>query len=204
DDFNRTDANTLGSNWTIQSGGGQIVGNQAEGLNGAQTSNLLTYNSATSNSISVDIFNNGTGTQYIALVLGYLNASTNYFIKLQNNGGGAFDNVGFYFGNNGSNNGAATTTFQALTTPFTTGTITATLVGTVVTLDVQPLAGVLQTYSIDYGTSTGGTGIGLGFYGTALADNFADATGGSVPEPSTMGLLGCGLVAVGFLRRCRK
>ena len=72
--------------------------------------------------------------------------------------------------------------------------------GTTVRLDVAPTNGALQTYSFDYRVATGGSGVGLGFYGTALADNFA---GASVPEPSSVALFGVGgaLLFAGLLRR---
>lgn len=45
DNFDRADASTLGPNWTVISGGGQITGNRAAGLSNGS---LLTYNGLSS------------------------------------------------------------------------------------------------------------------------------------------------------------
>ncbi|MCX5645298.1 MAG: hypothetical protein NTZ17_11560, partial [Phycisphaerae bacterium] len=68
DDFNRPDANTLGSGWTQQTGGAQIIGNRAAGTTDLA---LWTYNGLSATSAYVDVFNVGTGLQYLALVLAY-------------------------------------------------------------------------------------------------------------------------------------
>ncbi len=69
-------------------------------------------------------------------------------------------------------------------------------------LDVLPLGGSLESYSHDYGVATGGTGIGFGFFGPALADNFADAnSSAAVPEPAIFLLFGCALAVLRFTRK---
>jgi hypothetical protein len=198
DDFNRSDAATLGPNWTQQAGSDQIVSGQATRITDAS---LATFNGASSTSAFVSVYDNGTDVQYIALVLGLNDAANNFFIKVQNNGdGSAFDAYGLYYGNNGSGQ------FAPLSQSFTAALIWATLSGTSVTLSIDPtFTGVAQqTYTYDYGVSTGGTGIGLGFYGAAAADNFGmGIPDSSAPEPGTLWLLSSVLAGVGLLGKLR-
>jgi hypothetical protein len=194
DDFNRADAGTLGSGWTQQVGTSSISGNQATGTN----LSLATYNGGSGNTVSFDVTDVGTSTQYIAAVLGY-GTGDNYFIKVQNNGGTqGFGNYAFYSGNNGGG------FFGTLSSPFLTGHVEASFVGTLATLMITPTGGPVQTYTNTYGAAPTGTGIGLGFFGAALADNFGGAAIPSgVPEPETWALmiLGFGLVGGAMRRR---
>ena len=199
DDFNRPDAPTLGPNWTVQAGGGEIFNNTARALGSSQFPNLLTFNGFSGNSAFVDVFAVDSSLAYLALDLAYFDVNNNYFIKVQNQGctGGACFNYGaFYYGNNGGGN------FFPLTAEFTSGRITAFFTGTLATLEIDSnFDGIPdQTYSYNYGAGTGGTGIGLGLYGTAQADNFGS---GAIPEPGTMLLLGTGIttLAAAFRRR---
>jgi hypothetical protein len=192
DNFNRADAATLGSGWTQQSGTSSILSNQATGTSGS----LATFNGGSGNMVSFDIADVGAGTQYIAAVLGY-GTGNNYFIKVQNNGGSAFDTYGFYTGNNGGGG-----PFGSLTSSFTSAHVDVSVVGAVATLTITPNVGAVQTYTNNYGSAYTGTGIGLGFYGAALADNFADGPS-AVPEPATWALMltGFGLAGVALRRR---
>jgi hypothetical protein len=198
DDFNRPDANTLGSNWTQQAGTDQVQSGQAAAI--TRTS-LATFSGASSNSTYVDVYTNGTDVQYIALVLDFASVSENLFIKVQDDGGSTFDHYAFYMGNNGSGQ------FAALSQSFTSALIWATVSGTTATLYIDPtFSGVAQqTYTYDYGVSTGGTGIGLGFYGAASADNFGEGTpGSSTPEPGTFWLLSALAPAAGLFGKLRR
>ncbi len=201
DDFNRPDAPTLGPNWTIQYANAEIVDGMARALDGAPNAALATFNGATANNAFVDVYHTGSDTSYLALVLGYADESNNYFIKVQENGGGdSFGYAAFYYGNNGGGN------FFTLESPFSSGRITAFMSGTLATLWIDSnFDGTAdQTYTYDYGVSTGGEGIGLGFYGTGQADNFG--TGefvAAIPEPGTLALLACGLGLIGLRARRR-
>jgi len=198
DDFNRSDAPTLGPNWTVQNWGGEIYNNTARSLNTAQTTALLTYNGYFADTAFVDAFTVDTSLSYIALDLAFADVSNNYFIKVQDQGcGTCFNYYAFYYGNNGANG-----PFALLNSPFSSGRLTAYFVGTVATLEIDTnFDGIAdQIYSYDYGVATGGTGIGLGLYGTAQADNFGS---GAVPEPGTLLLLGSGISAVAAAIRRR-
>ena len=199
DDFNRPDAGTLGSNWTQQSGSSSITNNQATGSYTA----LATFNGASGNEVSFNLTNVGSDTQYIAAVLGY-GKGDNLFVKVQNNGSASgFDSYAFYTGNNGSGS------FSSLSKSFMSAFVDVKYVGTLATLTITPDAGAVQTYSFDYGTigkaAPTGTGIGLGFYGAALADNFGNGAGatGAVPEPATWAMMLAGFGMIGFAARRR-
>ncbi len=203
DNFNRPNASTLGPNWALQNGGVSILNNQATETGASGSESLATFNVGIGPSASADVSAVlGSGTQYIALVLGYTNLDDNFFIKVQDNGAGTgFDSYAFYYGNNNSGYASgALTDFGNLTTAFTTGNISAIASGSTVTLDVTPTGGATQVYTWDYGVTPTGNGIGLGFYGTAMADNFS---GHAVPEPLSMAVLGTGLVGLIGMRRRR-
>ncbi len=205
DDFNRADGTNMGPNWTEQAGDFGIDGNRASGRN----LSLMTYNgSASATEASVDVFiNPNFGVQYGAIVLGYANLSNNLFIKVQSNGGPAFDYAAFYFGNNGGGN------FFALGSTFTSARITASLTGTTATLEIDSNFDSIadQVYTYDYSAgqiAALGSGVGLGGYGYTFMDNFASDTGSSgpqnVPEPLSALLFGAGLLGLGGLSRRRK
>jgi hypothetical protein len=199
DDFNRPNAATLGPNWTQQAGTDQILNDQATAITDIS---LATFNGVSSTSAFVSVYDNGSGGQYIALDLGFTDATDNFFIKVQNNGdGSAFDYYGFYYGNNGGGG-----PFAPLSQTFTSALIWATFSGTSATLYIDPtFTGVAQqTYTYNYGSNPGGTGIGLGFWGAAAADNFGEGIPNSAtPEPATFWLLSS-VLAAGLLGKLRR
>lgn len=201
DSFDRRDSATLGADWTQQAGTAGISGNQAVAGSGLGNFAIATYNGAGGNSISFDVFNNGSGVQYVAGVLGYGN-NDNFFIKVQNNGAGtAFDKYAFYDGNNGLG------FFGNLTRSFTEGRVTISFIGTVATLDITPLDSGRQVYTNDYFFTPTGSQVGLGFFGAAAADNFAATSApppppSGVPEPASWALMITGFgMAGGMMRR---
>ena len=196
DNFNRPDSATLGPNWTLQAGTAGITNNQAFGSFGQiETASLATFNGDTSNSVSFDIFHNGTGLQYVAAVIGF-GVGTNYFVKIQDSGSGAFDTYGFYTGNN------LFLFFQSLNSNFQNAHVTVTLVGSIATLVIAPNVGATQVYSFDYGFAYGGGLDGLGFFGSAMADNFGDDP--ATPLPGALALFASGLGTLGLLGWPRK
>ena len=199
--FDRSDSATLGSDWTQQAGTAGILNNQAvAGASAPGDFSLATYNGAGGNSISFDIFNNGSGVQYVAGVLGFGNGD-NYFVKVQNNGrGSAFDTFGFANGNNDFG------FFGLLTRSFTEARVTISFIGTVATLDITPNDSARQVYTNDFFTAPTGSQVGLGFFGAATADNFAATTAplppSGVPEPASWALMITGFgLAGGMMRR---
>ncbi len=199
DDFNRPNAATLGPNWTQQAGADQILNDQATAISDLS---LATFNGASSTSDFVSVYDNGSGVQYIALVLDFTDAADNFFIKVQNNGDGSgFDSYGFYYGNNGGG------LFASLSQTFTSALMWATFSGTSATLYIDPtFTGVAQqTYTYTYGSDPGGSAIGLGFYGAAAADDFGEGTPNSAtPEPGTFWLLSSVLAAAGLFGKFRR
>jgi hypothetical protein len=199
DDFNRANAATLGPNWTQQAGTDQILNDQATAITNIS---LATFNGASSTSAFVDAYDNGTGLQYIALVLDFTDVADNFFIKVQNQTGDSlFHDYAFYYGNNQSG------LYASLSQPFSSALIWATFSGTSATLYIDPtFTGVAQqTYTYTFASNPGGTGIGLGFFGAASADNFGEGTPNSAtPEPATFWLLSSALAAAGLLGKLRR
>lgn len=194
DDFN----DGVVSGWTTQAGSISESGGVMSGSN----SSLATLDGATSSTVGVDAIAS-TGTSYTALVMNYSSVNDNLFVKIQdNNGNGLFDRVFFYHGNNGGSaltgtyyfdlsNEVSSTYFEL--TDNGDGTVSAMVGATG------------DTFSGTLSNSYSGTGIGLGFYGNAQADNFyAVSAVSAVPEPSTYALMLGGLGLVGFMAARRR
>ena len=193
DNFDRANAGNLGSGWTQQVGTSFIDGNQAGGSN----LSLATFNGATGNTISFDASLTGEGTGYLAAVFGY-GSGSNFFIKVQQNGGNAgFNTIGFYTGNNNS------AQFGSLGYSFATGSIVASYVGNVATVRITPTGDVTHVHSFNYGFTPGSSSIGLGFFGVGRADNFGNGLS-AVPEPATWGMMILGFGVMGAAMRRRR
>lgn len=221
DNFNRADASDLGSNWTNVTGTStRVISNSAGNV--AQSNNLSTLNASNfsdsyvNSVVSIDVFHNGTAaTGYVALAFGHNGSSSAFnglFIKVQDNGSGNFDRIGFYTGINVSSNPFTTANFFNPTSNFTQArmTVWAPDANTIsLGLDTDFNSVFDQTYSLTFtnvGTMTFGSQVGIGIFGTNVTgDNFL-ATTAAVPEPMTISLIGT-VVAVGgvlYLRKRRK
>lgn len=199
DNFNRPDANDLGPNWTHTAGTIGIVNNRAQAP--AQVTNvaLVTGYSdiAANTAVSFDVFHTTQSTAYAAAILGYTDAATSIFVKVQDNlSAGNFNRAFFYVGDNGLSGSV----LYVDLTPFSAGRVYVSFAGTVATLNIDTNFDLImdQTYSADYGSSAYGLGAGLAAYGDAEIDNYMI---NAVPEPATLAVLGLGVAAL--LRRRR-
>ena len=170
DNFDRGNSATLGSNWTLQAPSMGIEGQRATNPNA--TFGLATFNGISGDAACADVSINGAATQYVAIVLDYADVNNNLFIKVQDNlSNGTFNRAFFYHGNSGT----PFAPFQDLT-PFTSARIAVARNGDNVTLEIDTnFDGVPeQAYTVAGANLPGlGTGLGLGAYGHAFADNFA-------------------------------
>lgn len=206
DEFNRPDAADLGAPWTTVAGQMGISDNRAVAVGSAQGTNFAVLTGANSNIASMEVYAIGNALQYIAIGLGYSDPANMYFVKVQGqNGVPSFGHYAFYYGNNGTSLGG----FASLDTPFSSGVMTVSLLGQIVTLEIDTdFDGTPdQVYSRNYGVSTEGTGVGIGIWGAAQGDNFnlgpynGNGNGGEIPEPGTLLLLSAGLGLLALRRR---
>ncbi len=180
DDFNRPDG-AIGGDWAALHGTFATFGISSN--RGICTSTLAaTINTVASVSdyasttYSVDVITNGTGLQYVALMIG-LGGSRNLFIKVQNQTADGFGFVGFYEGNN-LNSGWAASAFLDLGVRFQDAKMTVSF--------SDPDTIVLD-FDTDFNGTPDITEIRTGV--SALAGGFGTAVGigafGSTSSPAT-------------------
>lgn len=187
DNFDRANSTTLGSLWTEQATPNNIGIESLRATNPTASTALATFKNGTGNQACADVSTNGTGVQYVAIVLGYKNLTNNLFIKVQQNNGAGFNIAYFYYGNNGTSFSPSVNL-----TPFANAQISASLVGSTVTLTVDTNFDGIPEETLTAplpATASLGTGIGLGIYGHALADDFATAKPAKPPNQFTFGKL---------------
>lgn len=203
DDFNRPDG-ALGANWTTYGSIG-ISGNRAASTSFGEHYAVVKGFSGSylTTKLSVDAVSTSTSLNYVALVLGYADANHNIFVKVQDQSGlGQYGNAAFYYGNNGAGSFFAIPSFDV-------GRISVyALDANTIQLDIDSdFDGIAnQTYSYAYSDAqigALGTGIGLGMYGPALADNYC-ANAVVTPLPGALLLFGSGLLGLTGLRWRRK
>ncbi|MCU0302507.1 MAG: hypothetical protein MUC56_00390 [Thermoanaerobaculales bacterium] len=173
DDFNRANG-PLGPDWTVQANTFQIVSQAAVGGPGLA---LATHNTATGDTVEMDIAVDGTNNaSYAAAVLNYGAGVTNLFIKIQNNGGTQYNYLGCYTGNNGPSFGLG---FYALSQAFTSAHLRVNVdAGRNVTIDLTNVNGGAladQQYVCTGAPAAEGPGIGMGGWNShSTIDNYAD------------------------------
>jgi hypothetical protein len=197
DTFDRPNAPTIGSNYTVQNGNFRISNNKADTTNFVS---LATYNDSISDWAYLDASLRGfDGGSYVALSFGFDSANS-FFVKVQDNDGdGRFDRFGFDTGNNDLNG-----PFQALNSSFQTGNIQVIVTGTKAELLIVANGGFIQSYSHDYGFAPGSKTVGFGLNRQGVADNFTFmGMANAVPEPASWALMIAGFSLAGAAARRR-
>jgi hypothetical protein len=204
DDFNRPDSTDMGPNWNEISADFQIISGRAHGMDLGS----MIYVGQTSNSVSVDVYSTSSADDYGAIVLGFANTSNSLYIKIQSQDDiQGFEAVGFYFGDNGTNNGAWSESFfdPGAFSNFHSAHMNVALAGNVVTLSLDTDFDSVYDIAISRGSvplGLLGSGIGLGGWTSAAGiDNFSI---GDVPEPTTIALWALGAIGLPRLRRRMK
>lgn len=192
DDFNRPNG-PLNSDWTTHGGTFNVINNAVQGGEYA----IATFNGMSSNILEADIEATGSGVQYVALVLGYRDLDTNYFIKAQDDDGGTPDFTGLYcyYGNNRHLPSWPNDSFP-LSPSFTSAHMRVEynpnahdIIITFSHIDGGPGT---QQYICSDAPLTGGNGIGIGSYDISRGkiDNFsADVTLFSIPTLTEWGMI---------------
>lgn len=184
------------SGWTTQAG--SLV--ESGGTLGGNNMSLATLDGVSATTVGVDAVS-GSGLSYVALVLNYSSPSDLLFVKLQDNSSdGLFDRVFIYRGNNGTPAVTGSYYFD-LSTQVKSSYFEASVdkVSGLVTAKVGATGDVFTgTLSSAYT----GTGVGIGFYGDAKANNYFVQS--AVPEPEAMALLLAGVGVVGVMARKRQ
>ncbi|MGE4072317.1 MAG: IPTL-CTERM sorting domain-containing protein [Lysobacterales bacterium] len=172
DDFNRADG-PLGPSWSVVNGSFAIVSNAADG----SSLGRALYVGGVSSVVEMDIAFSGAGVDYVAAVLDQGAGSSNIFVKVQSNGGAAFDRFGCYTGNN--NSGAPFGLgFGNLSANFTSAHMRVSVdAARTVTLELTNIDGgaTTQTYVCTGAPAAEGTSVGMGGFAAGLAtiDNFS-------------------------------
>jgi hypothetical protein len=169
-----------------------------------------------SNILEADIETTGIGLQYVALVLGYRDMDTNYFIKAQDSDGGSpdFNERYCYYGNNRSLPRWIPDSI-ALSPSFTSAHMRVEYEpnehNIIITFSNIDGDSETQQYICPDAPLTGGSGIGIGSYDISRGkiDNVAaDVPSVTVPTLSVWGIIvftvSAGLGAAYHLRRQRK
>ncbi|HEV2569812.1 PEPxxWA-CTERM sorting domain-containing protein [Sphingomonas sp.] len=199
DDFNRPNAQTIGSNYTVQNGNFRVNNNKAETTSFVS---LATYNNSASDYAGVQASLRGFDAgSYVALSFGFDSANS-YFVKVQdNNGDGFFDRYGFDTGNNDLNG-----IFQPLNSVFQTGSVEVFVQGTTANLVIVANGGFIQSYTFDYGFAPGSATVGFGINRLGVVDDFTfkGLAGAPVPEPASWGLMIAGFGLAGAAARGRR
>jgi len=211
DNFDRPDGPVNG-NWTVQEGSFNIVNNATQGGDYA----IATMNGISSNIAEADIEATGSGIQYVALVLGYHDVNTNYFIKAQDDDGGTpdFNKLYCYYGNNRHLPIWSDDSFS-LSPSFTSAHMRVEFNPnsrdiTITFSHIDSGSGT-QQYICPNAPLTGGSGIGIGSYNITRGriDNFAaDLPSVTVPTLTDWGMIVfivfAGLGAIYHLRKWEK
>lgn len=184
------------SGWTTQSGSFTETG----GVLGGTPVSLATLDGASATTLGVDVESNG-GVSYVALILNYSDLNDNLFVKLQDNtSDGLFDRVFMYRGNNGSSAVTGSYYFD-LSTQVQSSYFEAS-VNNVTGLVTAKVGATGDVFFGTLSSSYAGTGVGIGFYGNATANNYYVQS--AVPEPEALAMLLAGVGLVGVMGRKRR